>query len=259
MKITRIIAFAMLIVSSLVFALPTFAQDDGSGVTTDGTSVIIDTDQAAEQVIQLTESTASGIMNTLNTFLSSLSIPQNDIVLLTMLILGVLFLVAGWRIYNWVIVLSGALVGGTLAIAALNAFATEPTVITELIAFAIGAVIGGALGYFVYYGAVFVIGVYFGIVLTTLVAESLGLLPVPPLVMLVVAILGGIIMLGLSFELLVILASLLGAQLIVLALGLTPATLWLLGLVVVGMFIQISLAKRSGYGIRRRPTRNMLD
>jgi len=246
-----------LLIIGLAFVIgmiPVIAQDDPP-VDTDGDDIVIDTEEAAETVIQITETTAEGISGLVNDFLNRLySISQNEIVQVLMVIVGAILLVAGWRIYNWIIVIAGALVGGTLALAAVG----EAGVVIEVAAFLIGAAIGGTLGYFVYYLAVFVIGAYIGIVFTTLIAQSLDLLPVSPILLLIIAIVAGVVMLGLSFELLVLLASLLGAQLIVMALGLTPAGIWLMVLILAGVIIQVGLTRRAGYKIRRRPTRRMI-
>ncbi len=248
--------------SALVFALtlmigivPILAQDDGQPVETDGDNIVIDTGQAADTVVAITESTAEGISQIVTNFLNRLfNVAQNQYIQVLMLIVGAILLVAGWRIYNGIIILAGALIGGTTALAAVG----SAGVVIEIAAFLIGAVIGGVLGYYLYYFAVFMIGAYIGIVFTTLIAQSLDLLPISPLILIVVALVGGIVMLGLSFELLVVLASFLGAQLIVVALGLTPTLFWLALLVLLGMVLQISLTRRAGYKVRRRPSRKMI-
>lgn len=233
-----------------------FAQDSTeTPVDSDDDLIVIDTEQAAENVIRITETTAEGITRLVNDFLNRLyNVSRNQYVQVLMVIVGAILLIAGWRIYNGIIILAGALVGGTIALAAVG----NAGVVIEVAAFLVGAVIGGFLGYFVYYFAVFIIGAYIGIVFTTVVAQSLGLLPLNPIIFIVVALVGGLIMLGLSFELLVVLASLLGAQLIVLALNLTPALIWIVLLVILGVVLQIGLTHRAGYSIRRRPTRRML-
>ena len=239
----------------IIGIVPIFAQDDGQAVEADGDNIIIDTEQAADTVVAITESTAQGISQIITDFLNRLfNIARNQYVQVLMVVTGAILLVAGWRIYNWIIILAGALIGGTIALAAVG----NAGVVIEVAAFLIGAVIGGVLGYYLYYLAVFMIGAYIGIVFTTLIAQSLNLLPISPLILIAVALIGGIIMLGLSFELLVILASLLGAQLIVVALGLTPAPIWLGLLVLLGIVLQISLTRRSGYTVRRRPSRKLI-
>lgn len=254
MKLNIISKTLIVFFSLLMIGVPVLAQD-GQPVDTDGDNIVIDTQQASDTIIQITESTAEGISAIISSFLNRLyNITSNQYVQVIMVILGAVFLVAGWRIYNWIIILAGALVGATIALAAVGSAGAT----IEIIAFVIGAVIGGILGYYVYYGAVFVIGAYIGIVFATLVAQSLELLPISPLILFVVAIVGGLIMLGLSFELLVVLASVLGAQLIVMGLGLSPSAIWLGGLILVGIFLQISLTRRSGYSVRRRPSRKLL-
>lgn len=257
MKKDIILKMLIVFMGLMLLIVPVVAQDgDGQPVGTDGDDIVIDTEGAADSIVQITETTAEGISAILSNFINRLyNITDNDVVRVMMVVVGAVFLVAGWRIYNWIIVLAGALVGGTIAVAAFGG----TSVTLEVVAFVIGALIGGFLGYFVYYGAVFIIGAYIGIVFATLIAQSLDLLPIAPLVLFGISVIGGVIMLALSFELLVVLASVLGAQLIVMGLGLTPATIWLGVLILLGIFLQISLTRRSGYSVRRRPSRNLLS
>ena len=57
----------------------------------------------------------------------------------------------------------------------------------------------------------------------------------------------------LSFELLILFSALVGAQMVTLALGLSP--LWTLVLAVVGVIIQLGLARSFRYDWRRRRVR----
>ena len=257
MKQNIILKLFVITMSIMMLIMPVIAQDgDGQPVDADGNDIVIDTEGATNSIVQITESTAEGISALISDFLNRLyNITNNDFIRVMMVVVGAIFLVAGWRIYNWIIILAGALVGGTIAVAAFGGTSTT----LEIVAFVIGALIGGFLGYFVYYGAVFMVGAYIGIVFATLIAQSLDLLPIAPLVLFGIAVVGGIIMLGLSFELLVVLASVLGAQLIVMGLGLTPAAIWLGVLILIGIFLQIRLTRRSGYSVRRRPSRNLLN
>jgi hypothetical protein len=79
--------------------------------------------------------------------------------------------------------------------------------------------------------------------------------PLPYWALLIVLVIGGLIMLMLSYELLVVLSSVLGAQLLVIGLGLSPASLWILGLALLGILLQTGLMRRFGYGFRRRSSR----
>lgn len=255
MKLSIISKIFITVISLMFLMIPVIAQD-GQPVDTDGNNIVIDTEQTAETIVQITESTAEGISAIISNFLNRLyNITSNQYVQVIMVVLGAVFLVAGWRIYNWIIILAGALVGATIALATVGSAGAT----IEIVAFVVGAVIGGVLGYFVYYGAVFVIGAYIGIVFATLIAQSFDLLPISPLVLFAVALVGGLIMLALSFELLVVLASVLGAQLIVMALGLTPSAIWLGVLILLGIFLQINLTRRSGFSVRRRPSRKLLS
>lgn len=226
------------IMLGLTFATPqlTRAQDDP-------------TPDVVESAVEATENTVDTATNFVSRFLSA---PTSDIARVLLIIGGIVLLVAGWRIYEFIILLSGILIGATFT-AALVPDGNAVAVIAALI---IGGVAGALLSVFVYYVAVFLNGAYVGIILTGGIARLLSLEPVSGLALVIGALIGGLMLLALSFELLIVLSALVGAQLLVLGLGLT--TIWTLVFAILGIIIQLAAARAFGVDIRRRPTRRPL-
>lgn len=181
-----------------------------------------------------------------------LTATQDNIMRLVLIFGGALMLLIGWRIYNFIILIAGALTGALLAVALVNSSNTLITILAMLV----GGAIGGFLAAFLYYFAVFAIGAYIGAAITIQLIISLGLQIDTLLAMIFGGIMGGLILLGLSFELLVIISSIVGGQLLALGLGL--GSVWTLGFIIFGIIWQMMLTKTMGYKIRRRPTRRML-
>ncbi|MEO1289853.1 MAG: hypothetical protein AAFV93_19010 [Chloroflexota bacterium] len=177
---------------------------------------------------------------------------EDSLLQIVLIIGGAIMLLIGWRIYNFVILIAGALSGALLAVALVG---SESLLIT-IFAMLIGGAIGGFLAIYLYYLAVFAIGAYVGVLLTLQILSALTLNIDPLLAMIFGAIMGGLIMLGLSFELLVVISSIVGGQLLSLGLGLDG--FWTLGFIAFGVIWQITLAKVTGYKVRRRPTRRLL-
>ena len=205
--------FLLWMIALLVVAPVTLAQDDAG--------------DTAEDIISLTEDTAEGTLATVEDFLNRLvTPPEGEVTRLLMLFGGVILLVLGWRIYEYIILISGVL-GWR---------------IYECI-----------LSILLYYVAVFIIGAYTGMVLTAAIAGALNLTPISALALLIAAIVGGLILLGLSMELLAFVSAVVGAQMIALALDLTDE--WIIILAFVGIVLQLGIARLSGTSIRRRPRR----
>lgn len=212
-----------------------------------------DPEAAAGRLVEITEEAGPAIAQALENFLNQLQqVPlDNQIVQIAFVIGGVLLLFFGWRIYSLVILASGALIGASLAV---GIFGSEGggLLIGALI---VGALLGALLAAVLYYVAVALMGAYVGVVFTAYVAAFLEVtLPIWGLV--IAAILGAILLLGLSFELLVLLSSIIGAQLLMLALGLSPLAGLLL--IILGVILQTWLTRRFGYEVRRRPARRGL-
>ncbi len=171
--------------------------------------------------------------------------PESTVMRVVMIVVGLVLLVAGWRVYEFIIVIAGAMVGAAIA----TSLVTAPDTATNLIVLLIGGVIGAVLSMFLYYVAVFLIGMHFGILLINGLATTLALQPVSPLVLIIGGVIGGVILLGLSFQFLIILSSLVGAQLLVVALGLP--TIWILVIALISILIQFALTRTFHYDFRR--------
>jgi hypothetical protein len=238
-----IIGFLMLLV--LIPASFTLAQDLAP------TSVPNDeVEQTAGDIVDFTTQTAQVTANTLEDFINRLiQTPKSDVARVLLIIGGVLLLVAGWRIYDFVTLVAGFLIGAMIA---LSLVVTDNTLIT-IAAILLGGLIGAALGYFLYYIAVFLIGAYIGVVVTSGLAFQFALGPVNPVVLLIGALIGGLVLIGLSFQFLILLSALVGAQMLSLGLGLAPV--WTLILAAVGVIVQLALARAYNYDWRRRPRR----
>jgi len=175
--------------------------------------------------------------------------PQSDLARILLILGGVVLLIAGWAVYEWIILIAGFLIGATTA---LTLFPQANTLVA-LVVFLIGGVIGIALGALLYYVAVFLIGAYLGIVIAQGVAAALSVPPLSTIGVLVAAVIGGILLVLLAQELLVILSALVGAQMIALALGLGIG--WMLLLTLIGIIVQFGAARTRGVDFRRRPLR----
>lgn len=204
-------------------------------------------EEVADELVDITVDAGQATINLIDDFINRLTTtPQSDVVRVLMIIVGVLLLLAGWRIYDYIALIAGFVVGALVAMSLIN---TTDQLVTLLVAL-IGGVIGAALGAFLYTIAVFLIGVYVGVLLTNGLAATLALTPVSPLVLLIGGLVGGLLMVALSFELLILFSALVGAQMLTLALGLPP--LWTLIIAVIGVVIQLGLARAFRYDFRRR-------
>ena len=210
----------------------------------------------AQQPVPTTVPIVTGTINAaaattdimVNFFNRLTEMPQSTVMRVMMIVVGLVLLVAGWRVYEYVIVIAGALVGAAIA----TSLVVSTDTLTNLVVLLVGGVIGAALSMFLYYVAVFLIGMHFGILLTNGIAATFALQPVSPLVLIVGGVIGGVILLGLSFQFLVILSSLVGAQLFVVALGLP--TVWMLVIALLGILIQFGLTRAYNYDFRRPRT-----
>jgi uncharacterized membrane protein len=114
------------------------------------------------------------------------------------------------------------------------------------------------------YVAIFLVGAYVGAVLTAQLWTAIAATPVSTLALIIGAVIGGLVLLGLSFQFLVIVSAAIGALLISMALGLP--FVWTAVLFVLGIIVQVLLARVSGTPVlyrrrvyRRRVVRDPLD
>ncbi len=241
MNTTKWIVITLLML--LMVIMPAAAQDTTQEPASD----------LAEAVVDTTVQTAETTVNSLEGFFDRLTrLPDSPVMRVLMVIGGVILLLAGWRIYDFIIIVAGFLIGASVA---SSLIATENTLLMVAIPL-IGGLIGAGLSFIVYNAAVFIIGAYIGVVITNAIAIALSLTPLSPLILLVGGVIGGIIFIGLSFELLVLLSAVAGAQLLAAGLGL--GLLWVVIFALVGIVIQLALTRATNYEFRRRPQRRLV-
>src|SRR6185436_3237937 len=97
--------------------------------------------------------------------------PQSNINRGILVVVGAVLLLAGWRVYEYVIIIAGAIVGASIA----SSLIVSNSMVIDLVVLLIGAVIGALLSMFLYYIAVFLIGAHLGIILTNGLAVALSL------------------------------------------------------------------------------------
>ena len=202
----------------------------------------------AGELVDLAEATGQEAIGFFDGLIDSLlTTPRSEIVRLLFIVGGVVLLLAGWRIYEYIILIAGFLVGAAIA----SALVITDSAVLNLIVLLIGGLIGALLSVFLYYIAVFFIGAYVGIALTGAIAAALTLTPVSPIALLIGGLIGGLIMLAVSVEFLILLAVIVGAQMLALGLGL--GLLWVIIFAVIGLVVQFFLVRAFNYEIRRRP------
>ena len=230
----------------LVLALGLFGCTPADQVNT----TPVPADDVAGEIVDTTVQTAETTADIFQSFLERLiQTPRSDVARVLLIIGGVVLLVAGWRISDFVILIAGFLVGAAIGLSLV----TTDTALIAVAALLVGGLIGAALAAFVYYVAVFVIGAYFGIALTGGLAGMLALTPVSSIALLIGGLIGGLVLIGLSFEFLVILSALVGAQMLALGFGLN--VVWLLVLAALGIVVQLFLVRRTHYEFRHRRVR----
>lgn len=199
------------------------------------------------EIVDLTVETTERTANFLGDLLDRLTqAPKSELARILLVVGGVLLLIAGWRIYDFIIIVAGFLIGALIA----GSLVTTDNTFISLVVFLVGGLIGALLSAVLYYVAVFMIGAYLGISLTGALANALSLAPVSPLALLVGGVIGGLVLLGLSFEFLVLVSALVGAQMLTLGFGLN--VVWTLIFAVVGVIVQLGLLRVYNYDFRRR-------
>jgi hypothetical protein len=126
----------------------------------------------------------------------------------------------------------------------------------EVAALLIGGFIGALMAMFLYYIAVFIVGMYVGVLVIATFANLLGATPLSPIVILIGAVLGGFILLALSAEFVIFISALVGAQMLATGFGLPSE--WMLLFAIIGMIVQFSAIRVYNIDLRRRPRRRWL-
>jgi len=210
-------------------------------------------EDAAGDVVEQTEGIAETTADTAQDLFDRVTEqPRSGTARIVLLIGGLILLLIGWRIYEFIILLASFVIGATFAVSLLD----DPNTVLMIASLIIGGVVGMFVGGLVYYAAVFFIGAFIGINLANGLAALLDIAPISSLALVVAGVIGGVILVSLSFELLVLLAAVVGAQMVALALDLGSE--WTIVLAVGGIVLQIAAIRRSGRKIRRRPVRRNL-
>lgn len=253
MKIFRWVALLLMLfsVSFLISAQEVTDPPPDGEIEIDVDEVREGVEDVAEEAVDTTETVAEASFTFLQDLTDRLATaPENDLLRIVFVIGGAILLLLGWRVYDEVIILAGILVGAAVA----SGVVPDSNTVLEIAALLIGGIIGALLAIFLYYIAVFFIGAYVGLLLTYTVINSLLSTTVSDVVLLVGALLGGVLLVVLSAELLVLLSAIVGAQMLVVALGLNPE--WILILALVGIVIQFAILRSMKINLRRRPRRN---
>jgi hypothetical protein len=236
-----------LVLAALTLLVPAVIAQDATPTVFDPA---VTPGSIAEELVELTTTTAEATAATLDEFLTTLvQTPKSDVARVLLIGGGLILLVAGWRIYEIIILIAGFIMGASIA----SALVVTDSLLVSTAVLLLGGIIGAVLSVFLYYIAVFFIGAYIGMALTNGLAVTLGLLPVSALALLLGGMIGGIVLVGLSFEFLIVLAALVGAQMLTLGLGLDA--IWTLILAVIGVIVQLGLTRTLGYEFRRSPRR----
>lgn len=248
-RLFPIIALALIIgIAMLAFATNT-SDPNAPIISVTGNDI----NQAADQAVEATEDFTDITSTQIEAFLQRLvQRPSSEIAQVLFVVAGVVLLVFGWRIYNFIVILAGAWVGASFASAAI----VSESALLEVAAILIGGFLGAILAIFLYYIAVFIIGMYVGAILTTALAITFSLTPVSPIALLIGAIVGGFVLVALSAELVIFISALVGAQMLTAGLGLNRE--WMLLFTIVGIAIQIAATRFYSIDIRRPPRRAWL-
>ncbi len=248
LKLDRRLLFWLvaLAISSLALVGVANAQELVATTTPTPDAAAIGIADAATNAAQTIGGTAQALWDQLS------QTPQSDLARVLLIIGGVILLIAGWFVYEWIILIAGFLIGATVALSLFP----QSDALLSLLVFLVGGLIGTALAGLVYYVAVFLIGGYIGIVITQGLAVALNLTPVSLAAILVGFVIGGVILILLSLELLIVFSAIVGAQMIALALNLSVA--WMILLALVGIVLQLAAIRTRGVNIRRRPVRRTI-
>jgi len=168
------------------------------------------------------------------------------------IIAGILLLVAGWWVYEYIVAIAGFLVGASLGLSLVGGTHNEAIAFLALIA---GGLIGALLALVLQYVAIFFIGAYIGAVVTAQLWAALSTTPVPDLAIVIGGIVGGLILLTLAYQFIVLVSAAVGAVLLGTALNL--GVVWMLVFFIVGIILQYALTRITGSDafVRRRYVR----
>lgn len=158
-------------------------------------------------------------------------------------ITGLLLLLAGFLIYEWLVQLVGFFTGGLIG-AVIGAGVTEGEVMGEILGFFIGGGIGAGLALLLFYLGVFITGAFFGATFFSSVWVSMTDSFPPEGGMVVFGLIGGILLIAVYKFWLMALTSAMGAIQFGAGIGLDPP-LWIV-LFLVGLGVQTGLMRSMG-------------
>ena len=245
-RLFPIIALIVIIGLALFAAANATSDPNAPIITVTGNDVSRVADEAVEATENFTEVTGTQIESFLERLVQP---PTSQLARVIFVLVGVILLVFGWRIYNFIVILAGAWVGASFA----SATVVTNSVLLEVTAILIGGFLGMILAVFLYFIAVFIIGMYVGAILTTALAATFSLTPVSPLVLVIGAVIGGFVLVALSAELVIFISALVGAQMLTTGLGLDRE--WMLLFTILGIAIQIAATRFYSIDLRRPPRR----
>ncbi|MBC7814507.1 MAG: DUF4203 domain-containing protein, partial [Burkholderiales bacterium] len=124
------------------------------------------------------------------------------------IVAGVVLLLVGWRVYDLAVALVGFLVGAGIGVSLLGGNENQTIALAGLVG---GGIIGAVLAVALQYVAVFLIGAYVGVLLTTNVFFALTERALDPVFMIIAGVVGGLVMLGMYFYIAVMVTSAVGA------------------------------------------------
>jgi MFS family permease len=235
----------ILLIVVLLYAL---TWSVGAIMAQDATTVPDSAEEVADDIVDATtaaaEATATSAQNLLDRLLI---VPTSPLARVLLVAGGLVLLLAGWRVYEYIILIAGFLIGAASAASLL----VSDTVIINIIVLLIGGLIGVVLSALIYPIAVFIIGAYVGIALTAGLASAFGLAPASSIALLLGGLVGGLVLISLSFQFLILLSAVVGAQILTIGLGLP--VVWVLLFAIVGIIVQLSLVRALDYDYRSRP------
>lgn len=242
-------ALLLLIISSFVLAQEAEPTTDTT-IEIDIEEVGESAEEIAGEAVEVTEAVAETTLSFLQDIANRLTqSPDNSVMRILFVIGGAILLLLGWRVYDEILIITGALVGAAIGVGLVG----EASVVVQIAALLIGGLIGTLLAIFLYSLAVFFVGAYVGLIFTYGAMQTLGI-TASDLILLFGALLGGILLVALSVQFIILLSAIIGAQMIVLGLGLTAE--WVLILTLVGIAIQLLVLRSLKIDLRNRPRRN---
>lgn len=233
----------ILLLVTLLFSVTLIAAQEMTPVPAEESAEAV-ADDIVDATTIAAETTAASAQNLLDRLLT---VPTSPLARVLLVAGGLILLLAGWRVYEYIILIAGFLIGALIA----SSLVVSDAVIINIVVLLIGGLLGVALSALIYPIAVFIIGAYVGIALTSGLASAFGLAPASSIVLLFGGLIGGLVLISLSFQFLILLSAVVGAQVLALALGLSA--IWVVLFAIIGVVVQLGLVRALDYDYRSRP------